>query len=129
MNKKTGAIRLAGRVIDTGVGIAESKLAKLFTSFSQADEHATQSFGGTGLGLSISKQLINLMDGDIRVRSIEGKGSVFEFEFGCRLESRKKNKQSNNKALNILVVDDNRDSRLLLENVILTLNHRYTSCG
>lgn len=127
MNKKKGTIKLAGRVIDTGIGISQEKQNKLFTSFSQADESTTRTFGGTGLGLSISKQLISMMGGDISVRSIENQGSVFEFNFQCRLESRSSRIGSKNPKLNVLIIDDNNDSRLLTESVISDLNHTFTS--
>jgi len=89
LNKRTGTIKLVGRVIDTGIGIPEDKLESLFSSLTLTGENTTHQFGGAGLGLSISKQLLEMMGGNISVNSVEGKGSVFEFSFDCRLESRK----------------------------------------
>lgn len=66
-------------VTDTGIGIPESKIEKIFDSFTQADESTFRKYGGTGLGLTISKNLITIMNGDIRVESILGKGSTFSF--------------------------------------------------
>lgn len=66
-------------VKDTGIGIPESRMHKLFQPFSQVDSSTTRSFGGTGLGLVISKRLIELMEGDISVSSKEGVGSEFVF--------------------------------------------------
>lgn len=129
LDKKKGTIKLVGRVIDTGIGISQEKQNKLFTSFSQADESTTRTFGGTGLGLSISKQLIAMMGGDIKVRSIENQGSVFEFNFQCRLESRKRQSHHQNKKLNVLIVDDNQDSRLLIESVVDDLKHTSSSAS
>jgi signal transduction histidine kinase/DNA-binding response OmpR family regulator len=66
-------------VTDTGIGIAPESMEKLFTSFEQADNSITRSYGGSGLGLSICKQIVKLMGGDITVKSEPGKGSVFTF--------------------------------------------------
>lgn len=72
-------IELFFLVIDSGIGIEKADQDKLFQSFSQVDASISRKFGGTGLGLNICKQLVELMDGNIRVESEAGKGSVFCF--------------------------------------------------
>ena len=69
--------RMQFEVIDTGIGMTESQLAKAFQAFTQADASTTRQFGGTGLGLMISQRLAHRLGGDITARSAPGKGSVF----------------------------------------------------
>lgn len=64
-------------VKDTGIGISEAQLTRLFEDFAQADETITRQYGGTGLGLSISRRLARAMGGDLTVQSVAGSGSTF----------------------------------------------------
>ena len=75
VERMTGNIHF--RVSDTGIGITEEQMTRLFETFSQADASISHQYGGTGLGLAISRRLARLMGGDIRVESEFGKGSCF----------------------------------------------------
>ncbi len=72
-------------VKDNGIGMDDSTLSRLFTSFSQADASTSRRFGGTGLGLAISHHLVTLMGGQIEVHSVLGQGSTFEVMLPCSL--------------------------------------------
>lgn len=75
--KDPDKIELTFSIKDTGIGIEKQNLSSVFEKFVQADASTTRKFGGTGLGLSISKQLIELQEGTIEVKSEKGKGSEF----------------------------------------------------
>ncbi|MBV1921909.1 MAG: hypothetical protein KUG73_14620, partial [Pseudomonadales bacterium] len=106
--------RIMFEVSDTGMGISEDQLKKLFLAFAQADTSTSRQFGGTGLGLSISKTLSELMGGEIGVESVEGEGSTFWFSI--EYESAEKSFADEHffsaealKGKRILIVDDSPD--------------------
>ena len=70
--------QLIFRVADTGIGIADSQISKIFNSFEQGDNSTTRKFGGTGLGLAITERIVKQMGGSIHVNSTPGHGSIFE---------------------------------------------------
>ena len=74
-----GRVLFHTAVRDTGIGIPESKLGRIFQAFQQSDSTITRKYGGTGLGLTICRQMAGLMNGTVRVESKPGEGSVFHF--------------------------------------------------
>jgi PAS domain S-box-containing protein len=114
--------RLVFGVHDTGIGIEAEALPKLFNAFTQASVGMSRRYGGTGLGLSISRQLVELMGGQIEVRSQPGVGSHFAFVLplpavqtdpallGVELATMP--------AMRILVVEDNETNRVVLDNML-----------
>jgi signal transduction histidine kinase len=72
-----GADWLSITVRDTGIGMTDEQIGKLFQPFSQADMQTSRKYGGTGLGLAITRQFCDMMGGVIRVRSEYGTGTTF----------------------------------------------------
>jgi PAS domain S-box-containing protein len=107
-------------VKDTGIGIPQDKISKLFQAFSQVDSSTTRLYGGTGLGLVISKRIAEMMGGTIRVESVEGKGSNFIFTIKTKPAPSLTKVYSKDFALHlkgkkVLVVDDNYNNRRILD--------------
>ena len=108
-------------VKDTGIGLTESQITRLFQSFEQADSSTTRQFGGTGLGLAICRQLATLMNGEVGVESEFGQGSTFWFT--ARLDksqavARAPMLRSELYGRRVLVVDDNENARVLLADML-----------
>lgn len=118
-------------VIDTGIGISQSGLNKLFADFTQVDSTTTRRFGGTGLGLAITKKLITIMGGEVGVESQEGKGSRFWARIPyqpCEAKKTKSNRKENietlkGRASHILLVEDNPINRIIGEKTLQKLGH------
>ncbi|AMC33292.1 response regulator [Janthinobacterium sp. B9-8] len=104
-------------VQDSGIGLSDEQISRLFQSFSQADSSTTRKFGGTGLGLAISKKLVELMGGTIGVGSKLGKGSCFWFTLPLgksTAAARPLLLNSNFQNKRVLVVDDHQNARDVL---------------
>ncbi len=83
--KEGSGLRLEGSVVDNGQGISDEDQAKIFDPFVQAESGLTRSHGGTGLGLSLTRKLVQMMGGDIEVKSVLGEGSTFAFSLAVRV--------------------------------------------
>ena len=122
-------------VKDTGIGIPEDKMGRLFQSFCQVDASTARRYGGTGLGLAISKRLAELMGGKMWALSEVGKGSTFHFtivveptlcgpiEIG-RHESRIDVQGDLNKGLSILLAEDNLVNQMVTQKMLNKLGYR-----
>ncbi len=127
VSESNDAVTIKFSVTDTGIGISEDKLPKIFDAFTQATNDTTRKYGGTGLGLAIVKQLIGLLGGEIKVTSEVNKGSAFSFDL-----TYKKNNKTNSakkvdlkipetetkRELNILLVEDNTLNQILAQKVL-----------
>jgi PAS domain S-box-containing protein len=123
-------VTLKFSVSDTGIGLNEEQMAKLFQSFSQADTSTTRKFGGTGLGLTISKRLTEMMGGKIWVESKPGRGSTFSFTANFFLGKEKAKEHfvpsPDLHGIKVLVVDDNASSRQILEKILESFSFEVT---
>ena len=126
-------VTLKFSVSDTGIGLTQEQIDKLFQAFSQADTSTTRKYGGTGLGLTISKRLVDLMGGEIWVESQPGKGSTFIFtaSFGLGKEKAKKALVPSRslRDMKVLVVDDNATSRQILQEILESFTFEVTQAA
>ncbi|KQB02844.1 MULTISPECIES: hybrid sensor histidine kinase/response regulator CqsR [Vibrio] len=108
------------KVQDSGIGIAQEALGRIFQPFEQAESHTTRRFGGTGLGLAIVKQIAELMNGSVVVHSEVGRGTCFEVKVKLSItepikEEFKPTKAKTYPGLRVLIVEDNRTNIMILE--------------
>lgn len=128
LEKDDRKIRIRFCVEDSGIGIAEDKLSKVFESFSQEGDDTTRKYGGTGLGLTITKKFIEGQDGAIWVESEQGRGSRFIFELPFTFDPNHKENVEKQKSWShdlsivsgkrILVAEDNLMNQLVLQKML-----------
>ncbi len=127
-----GGQMLRFTVEDTGIGMTEETMAKLFSEFTQADASITRRFEGTGLGLAICDRLVGLLGGDIGVGSEAGKGSRFWFTLPFVAADRDVSGDvraptvthfESRRALHVLIAEDNRINQMILTATMESFGH------
>lgn len=119
-----GVVMTTFSVKDTGTGISEKNLDRIFNSFEQENESIVRQYGGTGLGLSISSSLVELLGGELQVRSKVGKGSEFFFTIPMKVTEREDNGEDHGKSSadlsgkRILVAEDDELNREIIETLL-----------
>jgi len=110
-------------VSDTGIGLTEEQMGRLFQAFEQADASTTRQHGGTGLGLAISKRLAQLMGGDVGVDSQMGKGSTFWFtaRLGNGVVAPRRANAPDLRGRRVLIIDDNSQARAVLSSMLTSM--------
>jgi two-component system, sensor histidine kinase and response regulator len=131
IDESNDTVSIRVEVTDTGIGIETDQIDRLFMSFTQADDSTTRRFGGTGLGLSICKQLVERMQGEIGAVSMIGAGSTFWFtltlETAGEVQPRTVLSRTALQDVRVLVVDDNRTNRVILEQNLKAWGARTSS--
>jgi signal transduction histidine kinase/CheY-like chemotaxis protein/ligand-binding sensor domain-containing protein len=120
LTNKNEQLELAFQIRDTGIGIPQDKLSRLFQAFSQVDSSTTRKYGGTGLGLVIAQRLVELMGGSIGVESQPGVGTSFSFTIKALASQESVRQYANanmvgNEGKKVLVVDDNATNLTILK--------------
>ncbi len=118
--------RLGFAVKDSGIGMSEEQMERLFQPFTQIDASHARKYGGTGLGLAICKQLVEIMGGHIGVSSQPGQGSVFSFTacFGLgHADAAQRQPIPDLRQLRLLVIDDSANARFALANLLASLGY------
>jgi CheY-like chemotaxis protein len=128
-----GKAKLKFSVQDTGIGIPENKIDKIFESFEQADDDTDHKYGGTGLGLSIVKKLVELKGGELIVSSEFGKGSIFSFVNWFDIAANQKQVTRINPAdlakfdnVSVLVAEDNTINQFMIKKILTSWNLKVT---
>ena len=126
LGRSADTITLRISVNDTGIGLAEEELARLFKPFEQADGSITRKYAGTGLGLVICQRFVRMMGGELEVRSEPGKGSTFSFSLALpyRPVRHAWDDPDPAGAERLLVVDDCEAARTILQDILIRFGFR-----
>ena len=125
LSEDTESVKIQFSVSDTGIGIPESKIERIFENFQQASSGTSRLYGGTGLGLAIVKQLVEAQEGSISVKSKMGEGSQFSFELnflktiaGVGEEAEEEEFEGDLKNVRVLVAEDIPLNQLLMKTLL-----------
>jgi len=120
--------QLTVTVSDTGIGMTEDQVKKVFSRFEQADSGISRKYGGTGLGLAISRELTELMGGNLEVASEAGVGSTFIFTLMVKPATKEKKRviEADTEHLHILLVEDNEINQKIISAMLATKGHIVT---
>ncbi|MDY0090596.1 MAG: response regulator [Flavobacteriaceae bacterium] len=124
VHKDSNHVTIHFEIADTGIGIAKEKQESIFESFSQGSVEINRKYGGTGLGLAIVKRLIDLLGGEIRLKSTEGIGSVFFFDIEFKIGEQVYNEVQNNYSdevfenKSVLIVEDNKINQMITKKMV-----------
>jgi len=117
---KDGAAKIHFSVKDSGIGIPQEKLERIFEPFSQADDSISRKFGGTGLGLAISNQYIEMMGSKIEIVSQEGKGSTFFFDLELPIVDAHNAIETKESGVNICVLGSKNELSCAINEIIFS---------
>jgi signal transduction histidine kinase/CheY-like chemotaxis protein len=135
---ETGAVTVTARIAapaleiavsDTGIGIPEAALGRIFDEFTQADSGISRRYGGTGLGLAVCRRIVELMGGSIAVESIEGQGSSFQVSVPvgpCAAPQAGSQAVAPRRRLEVLVVEDDPINQIVASGLLAQLGHSAT---
>ena len=129
MEESNGFATIQCKVKDSGIGINQEDINRLFKPFSQVDASTTRKFGGTGLGLAITKELVTMLDGNISIECVPGQGSIFCFTARFEIINERTTscfEYASLKNVKVLVVDDDDNNRKIAKSYLEDVGCKVT---